>query len=72
MKNSFLAQVGSISMERLGAAPHSGEVRGMAEGYAEPREIGRRRMNMTQCFCLRWNRLSATHCAACGRNLEAK
>lgn len=32
---------------------------------------GTRRMNMRQCFCLRWNRPSDLLCGACGRTLEA-
>ena len=44
MRNSFLARVGSPSMERLGAAPHAAELRGLAQDgatlYEVPASIG--------------------------------
>jgi ribosomal protein L40E len=70
MRPEYLARFGSVNMERLGAAPHSPELREMGEGFAEPREIGRRVLNMKQCGeCLAWSPRRALTCTRCGREV---
>jgi hypothetical protein len=70
VKAEYLVRMGSISMERLGSARHSAEMHGMAQNLAEPREFGRKRLNLRQCpRCLHWGKLSEPACAACGAAL---
>lgn len=66
MKGNLLRTIGSPSMERLGAAPNSEEMRGMSEDRTTPHEIGRVRVSLWQCACLRWGRASETECDRCG------
>lgn len=71
MRVNLLAIVGAISYERVGVAPHSVEMHQIADGYAEPQEIGRKRMNLVQCpNCLRWNPLKVLSCTNCGKQVH--
>lgn len=72
MNSRMLHAIGSPSMERLGAAPHSKELRQIASNDTRPLGFGRLRISLVQCACLRLNRLSATHCVACGRGVVGK
>jgi hypothetical protein len=68
MNRSLLAAIGSPNYERLGAAPHSVELRSVGQDGTALHEIGRRRLSLWQCFiCLRWSRQTVETCDGCGR-----
>lgn len=68
MRSDMLRAIGSPNYERVGAAPHSAELRGMSSDSTTLTEIGRRRLSLWQCsVCLRWSRQVVATCDGCGR-----